>query len=493
MELVDLQVRITAEEALTFDDVLLQPAASDVLPKEVNVATQLTKGLRLNIPVVSSPMDTVTEAPMAIAMAREGGIGIIHKSLAPEDQADQVRLVKRSEHGVIAQPVICRPDDSLREVDRVMAQYKISGVPVVGSRGLLLGIITNRDLRFEENLDQKVENVMTTKERLITAAPGTTLEVAKRILAKFKIEKVPLVDDEGILRGLITLKDIEKAVKYPNSTKDGEGRLLVGAAVGVVSGVADHVAMLVEAGVDVVVVDSAHGHARAVREAVAMVKRRWPELEVVAGNVATYEGAKALCKAGADGVRVGVGPGSICTTRVVAGVGVPQLSAVFESSRAGSEFDVPVIADGGIRYSGDVVKALAAGAQSVMLGSMLAGTDEAPGELEVYQGRSFKSYRGMGSIGAMKDGSPDRYFQDKASKLVPEGIEGRVPYRGPLAETLYQLVGGLRSGMGYTGSKDLEALRTKTTFRRVTSSGVAEAHPHDVVITREAPNYMGRG
>jgi len=493
MELVDLQVRITAEEALTFDDVLLQPAASDVLPKEVNVATQLTKGLRLNIPVVSSPMDTVTEAPMAIAMAREGGIGIIHKSLAPEDQADQVRLVKRSEHGVIAQPVICRPDDSLREVDRVMAQYKISGVPVVGSRGLLLGIITNRDLRFEENLDQKVENVMTTKERLITAAPGTTLEVAKRILAKFKIEKVPLVDDEGILRGLITLKDIEKAVKYPNSAKDGEGRLLVGAAVGVVSGVADHVAMLVEAGVDVVVVDSAHGHARAVREAVAMVKRRWPELEVVAGNVATYEGAKALCKAGADGVRVGVGPGSICTTRVVAGVGVPQLSAVFESSRAGSEFDVPVIADGGIRYSGDVVKALAAGAQSVMLGSMLAGTDEAPGELEVYQGRSFKSYRGMGSIGAMKDGSPDRYFQDKASKLVPEGIEGRVPYRGPLAETLYQLVGGLRSGMGYTGSKDLEALRTKTTFRRVTSSGVAEAHPHDVVITREAPNYMGRG
>ncbi|HEY2004388.1 MAG TPA: IMP dehydrogenase [Candidatus Saccharimonadia bacterium] len=493
MELVDLQVRIVAEEALTFDDVLLQPAASDVLPKEVDVSTQLTKGLRLNIPVVSSPMDTVTEAPMAIAMAREGGIGIIHKSLAPEDQADQVKLVKRSEHGVIAQPVTCRPEDSLRDVDRMMSQYRISGVPVVGPSGQLVGIITNRDLRFEENLDQRVENVMTDKERLITAAPGTTLEVAKRILAKFKIEKVPLVDDDGILRGLITLKDIEKAVRYPNSAKDDEGRLLVGAAVGVVAGVIDRVATLVDAGVDVVVVDSAHGHARAVREAVASIKRRWPELEVIAGNVATYEGARALAQAGADGVRVGVGPGSICTTRIVAGVGVPQLSAVFESARAGMEFGVPVIADGGIRYSGDVVKALAAGAHSVMLGSMLAGTDESPGELEVYQGRSFKSYRGMGSIGAMKDGSPDRYFQDKAAKLVPEGIEGRVPYRGPLAETLYQLVGGLRSGMGYTGSRDLEALRTKTTFRRVTGSGVVEAHPHDVVITREAPNYTGRG
>lgn len=493
MELLDTRVRVAAEEALTFDDVLLQPAASDVLPKDVDIATSLTKGLRLNIPVVSSPMDTVTEARMAIAMAREGGIGIIHKSLSPEAQADQVRLVKRSEHGVIAQPVTCAPEDSLREVDRTMARYRISGVPVVGSRGQLLGIITNRDLRFEENLDQRVESVMTTKERLITAAPGTTLEVAKRILAKFKIEKVPLVDDDGILRGLITLKDIEKAVRYPNSAKDDEGRLLVGAAVGVVSGVSDRVAGLVDAGVDVVVVDSAHGHARAVLEAVAMIKRRWPDLQVIGGNVATYEGAKALCLAGADGVRVGVGPGSICTTRVVAGVGVPQLSAVFDSAKAGSEFEVPVIADGGIRYSGDVVKALAAGANAVMLGSMLAGTDESPGELEVYQGRSFKSYRGMGSIGAMKDGSPDRYFQDKAAKLVPEGIEGRVPYRGPLAETLYQLVGGLRSGMGYTGSKDLKTLRTKSIFRRVTGSGVAEGHPHDVMITREAPNYMGRG
>jgi IMP dehydrogenase len=478
-------------EALTFDDVLLQPGASDIIPKDVKIGTQLTKGIALNIPIVSSPMDTVTEAQMAIAMAREGGIGIIHKSLTPEAQASQVKLVKRSEHGVIADPVTCRPNDVLRDIDQMMAKYHISGVPVVGEKGELVGIITNRDLRFEENLDQKVSAVMT-KDKLVTAAPGTTLDEAKQILAKYKIEKVPIVDKDGVLRGLITLKDIEKVVKYPNSAKDSEGRLLVGAAVGVTDGLQERVSALVEAGVDVIVVDSAHGHAKAVVDAVAGVKKRWPKLQVIGGNVATYEGAKALCEAGADAVRVGVGPGSICTTRVVAGVGVPQLSAVFEASAAAAKYGVPVIADGGIRYSGDVVKALAAGAQTVMLGSLLAGTDESPGELEVYQGRTFKSYRGMGSLGAMRDGSPDRYFQDKSSKLVPEGIEGRVPHRGPLAETLYQLIGGLRSGMGYTGSHDLKDLRTNAKFRRITSSGVAESHPHDVTITREAPNYMGR-
>ena len=478
-------------EALTFDDVLLQPGASDVLPKDVIITTKLTKNLSLNVPIISSPMDTVTEARMAIAIAREGGIGIIHKSLSAEEQADQVHLVKRSEHGVIADPVTCRPDDQLRDIDALMARFRISGVPVVGQKGELIGIITNRDLRFEENLDQKVSEVMT-KDHLVTAAPGTTLEDAKRILAKYKIEKVPLVDKDGILKGLITLKDIEKAVKYPHSAKDKEGRLLVGAAVGVTAGFEERIEKLVAAGVDVVVIDSAHGHAKAVSDAVKLAKKRWPKLELIAGNVATYEGAEALCLAGVDAVRVGVGPGSICTTRVVAGVGVPQFSAVAESVLAANKYGVPVIADGGIRYSGDMVKALAAGASSVMLGSLLAGTDESPGELEVYQGRTFKSYRGMGSLGAMRDGSPDRYFQEKGAKLVPEGIEGRVPHRGPLAETLFQLIGGLRSGMGYVGAADLAELSSKANFRRVTSSGVAEGHPHDVTITREAPNYMGR-
>jgi len=489
--MTDRQPELKLIEALTFDDVLLQPGGSDVLPKDVLITTKLTKKLRLNIPIISSPMDTVTEAPMAIAIAREGGIGIIHKSLNPEQQAAQVNLVKRSEHGVIADPVTCRPNDQLRIVDELMSRFRISGVPVVGEKGELVGIITNRDLRFEENLDQKVSEVMT-KDNLVTAAPGTTLEEAKRILGKYKIEKVPIVDDIGILRGLITLKDIEKVAKYPHSSKDAEGRLLVGAAVGVTSGFEDRVAKLVDAGVDVVIIDSAHGHAKAVIDAVKLVKKRWPNLELIAGNVATYEGAEALCLAGVDAVRVGVGPGSICTTRVVAGVGVPQFSAVYEASLAGKKYGVPVIADGGIRYSGDMVKALAAGASTVMLGSLLAGTDESPGELEVYQGRTFKSYRGMGSLGAMRDGSPDRYFQEKGAKLVPEGIEGRVPHRGPLAETLFQLIGGLRSGMGYVGAVDLDALASKANFRRVTSSGVAEGHPHDVTITREAPNYMGR-
>ncbi|HVQ43539.1 MAG TPA: IMP dehydrogenase [Candidatus Saccharimonadia bacterium] len=478
-------------EALTFDDVLLQPGSSDILPKDVNITTKLTKKIELNVPVVSSPMDTVTEARMAIAVAREGGIGIIHKSLKPHEQAQQVNLVKRSEHGVIAEPIRCKAENTLREVDALMAQYRISGVPVVGERGELVGIITNRDLRFVTDMDQKVGDVMT-KEHLVTAAPGTTLEEAKRILAQYKIEKVPLVDGEGLLKGLITLKDIEKAVKYPNSAKDAEGRLVVGAAVGVAPGFEERIELLVAANVDVVVIDSAHGHAKAVLEAVRTVKKRWPDLQLIAGNVATYEGAEALCEAGVDGVRVGVGPGSICTTRVVAGVGVPQFSAVYEASRAAAKHGVPVIADGGIRYSGDIVKALAAGASTVMLGSVIAGTDESPGEFEVYQGRTFKAYRGMGSLGAMRDGSPDRYFQEKGGKLVPEGIEGRVPARGPLSENLFQLIGGLRSGMGYVGAETLEQLVQKATFRRVTSSGVAEGHPHDVTITREAPNYMGR-
>lgn len=489
--MIDRPVELTLVEALTFDDVLLQPGASDVLPKDVNITTKLTRNITLNVPIVASPMDTVTEARMAIAIAREGGIGIIHKSLTAQEQAGQVHLVKRSEHGVIADPITCKPDDILKDIDAMMSQYHISGVPVVGERGELVGIITNRDLRFETNLNQKVSEVMT-RDHLVTAAPGTTLEEAKRILAKYKIEKVPLVDNDGLLKGLITLKDIEKAVQFPNSAKDADGRLLVGAAVGVAAGFEDRIALLVEADVDVVVIDSAHGHAKAVRDAVRTVKDRWPKLEVIAGNVATYEGAEALIEAGADGVRVGVGPGSICTTRVVAGVGVPQFSAVYEASRAAVKHGVPVIADGGIRYSGDVVKALAAGASTVMLGSLLAGTDESPGEFEVYQGRTFKSYRGMGSLGAMRDGSPDRYFQEKGGKLVPEGIEGRVPARGPLAESLFQLIGGLRSGMGYVGAPNLKELTERATFRRVTSAGVSEGHPHDVTITREAPNYMGR-
>ncbi len=484
--------RLEVGEGLTFDDVLLEPGASDVLPREAILTTRLTRGLELNLPIVSSPMDRVTETKMAIGMARAGGIGIIHKSLDIEQQAAKVLSVKRSEHGVIADPVTCRPTDSLRTVDEMMARYKISGVPVVGERGELVGIITNRDLRFEDNLDRPVADVMT-KDGLITAAPGTTLDVAKRILAKFKIEKVPLVDGQGILRGLITLKDIENVTKYPSAAKDEEGRLLVGAAVGATSSVLERAEALVEAGVDVIVVDSAHGHARGVLDAVAKLKRQWPDLQVIGGNVATYEGARAMCLAGADGVRVGMGPASICTTRIVAGVGVPQLTAVYEAARAAAEFGVPVIADGGIRYSGDMVKALAAGARTVMLGSVLAGTDEAPGEMEVYQGRAFKAYRAMGSLAAMKDGAPDRYFQEAGSKLVPEGIEGRVPHRGPLAETLFQLAGGLRAGMGYVGAQDIDQLQAKARFRRITASGVVENHPHDITITREAPNYSGKG
>ncbi|MBY6275156.1 IMP dehydrogenase [Symbiobacterium thermophilum] len=476
-------------EALTFDDVLLVPAHSEVLPRDVDVSTRLTRKIRLNIPLVSAAMDTVTEARMAIAMAREGGIGIIHKSMSIERQAEEVDKVKRSEHGIIVDPVFVHPDDMIETALQLMARYRISGTPVV-ERGThkLVGILTNRDLRFEDNWNQPVGNVMT-RENLITAPVGTTLEQAREILRHAKVEKLPLVDEHGVLKGLITIKDIEKAKKYPNSAKDERGRLLCGAAVGVSDDLMERAGALVDAGVDVLVLDSAHGHSRGIMEALRKVKRNFPQVQVIAGNVATYEGTRDLIEAGADAVKVGIGPGSICTTRVVAGIGVPQITAIYESARAADEYDVPIIADGGIKYSGDITKAIAAGASAVMIGSLFAGTDESPGEMEIYQGRSFKVYRGMGSLGAMKQGSGDRYFQEGAPKLVPEGIEGRVPYRGPLAEMVFQLVGGLRAGMGYCGTRTIEELRKNGKFCRITAAGLRESHPHDVMITKEAPNY----
>ncbi|BAD41899.1 IMP dehydrogenase [Symbiobacterium thermophilum] len=476
-------------EALTFDDVLLVPAHSEVLPRDVDVSTRLTRKIRLNIPLVSAAMDTVTEARMAIAMAREGGIGIIHKSMSIERQAEEVDKVKRSEHGIIVDPVFVHPDDMIETALQLMARYRISGTPVV-ERGThkLVGILTNRDLRFEDNWNQPVGNVMT-RENLITAPVGTTLEQAREILRHAKVEKLPLVDEHGVLKGLITIKDIEKAKKYPNSAKDEHGRLLCGAAVGVSDDLMERAGALVDAGVDVLVLDSAHGHSRGIMEALRKVKRNFPQVQVIAGNVATYEGTRDLIEAGADAVKVGIGPGSICTTRVVAGIGVPQITAIYESARAADEYDVPIIADGGIKYSGDITKAIAAGASAVMIGSLFAGTDESPGEMEIYQGRSFKVYRGMGSLGAMKQGSGDRYFQEGAPKLVPEGIEGRVPYRGPLAEMVFQLVGGLRAGMGYCGTRTIEELRKNGKFCRITAAGLRESHPHDVMITKEAPNY----
>ncbi len=476
-------------EALTFDDVLLVPAHSEVLPRDVDVSTRLTRKIRLNIPLVSAAMDTVTEARMAIAMAREGGIGIIHKSMSIERQAEEVDKVKRSEHGIIVDPVFVHPDDMIETALQLMARYRISGTPVV-ERGThkLVGILTNRDLRFEDNWNQPVGNVMT-RENLITAPVGTTLEQAREILRHAKVEKLPLVDEHGVLKGLITIKDIEKAKKYPNSAKDERGRLLCGAAVGVSDDLMERAGALVDAGVDVLVLDSAHGHSRGIMEALRKVKRNFPQVQVIAGNVATYDGTRDLIEAGADAVKVGIGPGSICTTRVVAGIGVPQITAIYESARAADEYDVPIIADGGIKYSGDITKAIAAGASAVMIGSLFAGTDESPGEMEIYQGRSFKVYRGMGSLGAMKQGSGDRYFQEGAPKLVPEGIEGRVPYRGPLAEMVFQLVGGLRAGMGYCGTRTIEELRKNGKFCRITAAGLRESHPHDVMITKEAPNY----
>ncbi|WP_374718950.1 IMP dehydrogenase [Parageobacillus toebii] len=479
-----------AKEGLTFDDVLLIPAKSDVLPRDVDVTTKLSETLQLNIPIISAGMDTVTEAEMAIAMARQGGLGIIHKNMSIEQQAEQVDKVKRSERGVITDPFFLTPEHQVYDAEHLMSKYRISGVPIVNNaeEQKLVGIITNRDLRFIQDYSIKIADVMT-KENLITAPVGTTLEEAEKILQKYKVEKLPLVDENGVLKGLITIKDIEKVIEFPNSAKDAKGRLLVGAAVGVTADTMIRVKKLVEANVDVIVVDTAHGHSKGVLETVRKIREQYPDLNIIAGNVATAEATRDLIEAGANIIKVGIGPGSICTTRVVAGVGVPQITAIYDCATEARKYGVPIIADGGIKYSGDIVKALAAGAHAVMLGSLLAGVSESPGETEIYQGRRFKVYRGMGSVAAMEKGSKDRYFQEDNKKFVPEGIEGRVPYKGPLADTIYQLVGGLRAGMGYCGTRNLEELREKTQFIRMTSAGLRESHPHDVQITKEAPNY----
>ena len=477
------------KEGLTFDDVLLIPAESHVLPKEADISTWLTKTIKLNTPIMTSAMDTVTEADMAIAMAREGGMGIIHKNMSIEMQADQVDRVKRSENGVIVNPFFLSPEHLVQDANAIMARYKISGVPIC-ENGKLVGIITNRDLRFmtEKDFGLPISAVMT-KENLVTAPVGTTLQQAQEILRQHRIEKLPIVDENGNLKGLITIKDIEKAVQYPNSARDSAGRLLAGAAVGATGDVLERVAELVKAQVDVVTLDSAHGHNDGVINAVRKIKKAYPNLQVIAGNVATAAGAEALIDAGADCVKVGIGPGSICTTRIVAGIGVPQITAVYDAACAAAKHGIPIIADGGIKYSGDIVKALAAGANVVMLGSLVAGCKESPGEYELYQGRQFKVYRGMGSLAAMGKGSADRYFQADARKLVPEGVEGRVPFKGPLADTIYQMIGGLRSGMGYTGCASIEELHEKAQFVRITGAGLKESHPHDIHITKEAPNY----
>ncbi|WP_270182964.1 IMP dehydrogenase [Alkalihalobacillus sp. CinArs1] len=477
-----------AKEGLTFDDVLLTPAFSDVLPREVSVETKLTENLKLNVPIISAGMDTVTEAPMAIAMARQGGLGIIHKSMSIEEQAEHVDRVKRSESGVITDPFFLTPEHQVFDAEHLMGKYRISGVPIVNDDRKLVGILTNRDLRFIEDYSIQIKEVMT-KENLVTAPVGTTLKEAERVLQQHRIEKLPLVDDDGTLRGLITIKDIEKVIQFPQSAKDSRGRLLVGAAVGNTADALMRVSKLVEAGVDVIVLDSAHGHTAGIINKVREIREEYPELSIIAGNVATAEGTKALIEAGADVVKVGIGPGSICTTRVIAGVGVPQVTAVYECATEARKHGVSIIADGGIKFSGDIVKAIAAGGHAVMLGSLLAGVDESPGEREIYQGRQFKVYRGMGSIGAMEKGSKDRYFQENMSKLVPEGIEGRVPYKGPLGDTIHQLLGGIRSGMGYCGTRTLEALREESQFVRITGAGLRESHPHDVQVTKEAPNY----
>ena len=477
------------KEGLTFDDVLLIPAESNVLPTQVDISTWLTKKIKLNTPIMTAAMDTVTEAEMAIAIAREGGIGIIHKNMSIERQADLVDRVKRSENGVIIDPFFLAPENTVREADNLMGRYKISGVPICRD-GKLVGIITNRDLRFMSgsDFDQKIENVMT-KENLVTAPVGTTLADAQEILRSHKIEKLPIVDDEGNLKGLITIKDIEKAVQYPNSARDAGGRLLCGAAIGATADVLDRVAALVAAGVDVVTLDSAHGHNSGVINAVKKVKTAYPDLQVIAGNIATGEAARALIEAGADCIKVGIGPGSICTTRVVAGIGVPQITAVYDVACVAQKYGVPVISDGGIKYSGDMVKALAAGADVLMMGSLFAGCEESPGEMEIYQGRSFKVYRGMGSLAAMEKGSKDRYFQEGNKKLVPEGVEGRVPFKGPVSDTIYQMLGGIRAGMGYCGCQTIPELQTNAQFIKISPAGLRESHPHDINITKEAPNY----
>ena len=478
------------KEGLAFDDVLLIPQASDVLPNEVDLRTTLCEGLSLNLPIISAAMDTVTESRLAIAMAREGGLGIIHKNMSIEEQAKEVDKVKRSEHGVITDPFFLEPQNLVRDAVALMERYRISGVPITRN-GKLVGILTNRDLRFETNYDQPIENVMT-KENLITAPVGTSLADAQKILGRHRIEKLPIVDKDGYLKGLITIKDIEKSIQYPNSARDKNGRLLVGAAVGTSANTMERIAALVEKKVDIIAVDTAHGHSKGVIEKVAQIKRAFPCVPIIAGNVATAGATRALIEAGADVVKVGIGPGSICTTRIVAGIGVPQFTAIMDCAEEADKLGKRVIADGGIKYSGDIVKALAAGGSAVMIGSMLAGTQESPGEIELYQGRSFKVYRGMGSLAAMAAGSSDRYFQEGTKKFVPEGVEGRVPYRGTVSEIIYQMKGGLRSGMGYCGKATIDDLRLHSEFVRITNAGLLESHPHDISISKEAPNYTAR-
>ena len=479
------------KEGLTFDDVLLVPQHSEVLPKEVSLQTKLTDGITLNIPILSASMDTVTEHELAIAIAREGGIGMIHKNLSIEEQAAQVDKVKRSEHGVITDPFYLSPDNTLNDALALMKKYKISGVPITRGRKLV-GIITNRDLRFETDFTKRIDDVMT-KDRLVTAPVGTTLDEAQKILGEHRIEKLPIVDKDNNLKGLITIKDIEKAIQYPNSAKDKNGRLLAGAAVGVTGDTMDRIAALVDAKVDLIAVDTAHGHNKNVIDTVSKIKAKFPNLPIIAGNVATAGATKALIEAGADVVKVGIGPGSIPTTRIIAGIGVPQITAIMDCAEMADKLGKRIIGDGGIKYSGDIVKALGAGASAVMIGSLFAGTEETPGEIEIFQGRSFKVYRGMGSLAAMANGSKDRYFQSDAKKLVPEGVEGRVPFRGSVQDVVFQLMGGLRSGMGYTGMATIEDLRTKAEFVKITSAALIESHPHDISITKEAPNYSTKG
>lgn len=481
-----------AKEGLTFDDVLLVPAKSDILPADISLKTRLTNRISLNIPLLSAAMDTVTEAEMAIAMAREGGAGTIHKNMSIEKQADEVDRVKRSENGVILNPLYLHPNNLVGEAEDMMHKFRISGVPICDENKKLIGIITNRDMRFMTDFSIPIADVMT-KDNLVTAPVGTTLAEAQKILFKHRIEKLPIVDEKGILRGLITIKDIEKASKYPNSAKDSKGRLICGAAIGVTRDVLERASALLAAGADFLVLDSAHGHSMNILRSLARVKEAFPEAQIIAGNIATAAAAHDLISAGADAVKVGIGPGSICTTRIVAGIGVPQITAIYDAAEEAEKYNIPVIADGGIKFSGDMTKAIAAGASSIMIGSLLAGCSESPGEEELYQGRRFKVYRGMGSIAAMEQGSKDRYFQENNKKLVPEGVEGRVPYKGNLADTVYQLMGGLRSGMGYCGTPTIEDLRKNGQFVRITNAGLRESHPHDISITKEAPNYSSQG
>jgi IMP dehydrogenase len=477
-----------AKEGLTFDDVLLVPRKSEVLPREVDVSVRLSPTVKLNMPLISAGMDTVTESALAIAIAREGGVGIIHKNMSVAQQAEEVDRVKRSESGVITNPFSLTPEHHVYDAEELMGKYRISGVPIVGDNQKLVGILTNRDLRFVHDYSIKIKDVMT-HEELVTAPVGTTLQEAEGILQKHKIEKLPLVDETNTLKGLITIKDIEKAIQFPHAAKDSHGRLLCGAAVGISKDTFERTEALVQAGIDVLVVDSAHGHHINILNTVRKLRDKYPDLTIIAGNVATGEATRDLIEAGASVVKVGIGPGSICTTRVIAGIGVPQITAIYDCASVAREYNIPIIADGGIKYSGDITKAIASGASAIMIGSLFAGTEESPGESEIYQGRRFKVYRGMGSLGAMKEGSKDRYFQENENKLVPEGIEGRVAYKGPLADTVHQLIGGLRSGMGYCGTKSIEELKNDTQFVRITGAGLRESHPHDVQITKEAPNY----